>query len=209
MHGYRNYMYKYETPYDKHVFSFSFGGFAGRQYTGPRHMCIFIWYNFIQTFINGWSQLFCSEWLFANWADRSSKISAAPNISNFGYVHEYIYDVLPLNCCTPSQSVGMLLGCVLFHFIALVNSFPPGPNDRHFTDTSSNPQVSVPVHRPAVNRMERVCQRHGSDQTPTLLFESKTHESINWYGIANAVEEFLLSITSNSVIVLSSYMEYP
>ena len=39
-------------------------------------------------------------------------------------------------------------------------------------NTSSNPQVSVPVPRPVVNRMERMCQRHGSDQTPTLLFES-------------------------------------
>ena len=27
--------------------------------------------------------------------------------------------------------------------------------------------------------MERMCQLHGSNQTPTFLFESKTHESIN------------------------------
>ena len=30
-----------------------------------------------------------------------------------------------------------------------------------------NPQVSAPVPRPVVNGMERMCQRHGSDQTPT------------------------------------------
>ena len=49
----------------------------------------------------------------------------------------------------------------------------------------------------------RMCQRHGSDQTPTLLFESKNHVSINSYNITYAVEEFLLSIIPNSVIVWS------
>ena len=29
--------------------------------------------------------------------------------------------------------------------------------------------------------MERMCQRRGSDQTPTLLFESKNHVSIHLY----------------------------
>ena len=42
-------------------------------------------------------------------------------------------------------------------------------------NTSSNPQVSATVPRPVVNGLERMCQRHGSDQIPTLLFESKTH----------------------------------
>ena len=70
-------------------------------------------------------------------------------------------------------------------------------------NTSSNPQVSVPVRRPFVNGMERMCQRHGSDQTPTLLFESKNHVSTNSYNITYAVEEFLLSIIPNSVIVWS------
>ena len=31
--------------------------------------------------------------------------------------------------------------------------------------------------RPVVNGMERMCQRHGNDQTPTLLFEPKTYMS--------------------------------
>ena len=35
-------------------------------------------------------------------------------------------------------------------------------------NTSSNPQVSAPVSRPVVNGMERMCQRHRSDQAPTL-----------------------------------------
>ena len=70
-------------------------------------------------------------------------------------------------------------------------------------NTSSNPQVSAPVSRSVVNGMERMCQRHGSDQTPTLLFESKNRVSINSYSITYAVEEFLLSITPNSVIVWS------
>ena len=43
-------------------------------------------------------------------------------------------------------------------------------------------------------------QRHGRDETPILLFESKTHMSINSYSITYAVEDFLLSIIPNSVI---------
>ena len=70
-------------------------------------------------------------------------------------------------------------------------------------NTSSNPQVSALLPRPAVNGMERMCQRHGSNQTPTLLFESKNHLSINSYNITYAVEEFLLSIIPNSVSVWS------
>ena len=50
-------------------------------------------------------------------------------------------------------------------------------------NTSSNPQVSALVPRPVVNGMERMCQRHGSDQTATQLFESKNHVSINSYNI--------------------------
>ena len=57
-------------------------------------------------------------------------------------------------------------------------------------NTSSNPQVSAPFPRPVVNGMERMCQRHGSDQTPTLLFESKNHVSINSYSITYAIEKF-------------------
>ena len=70
-------------------------------------------------------------------------------------------------------------------------------------NTSSNPQVSAPFPRPVVNGMERMCQRHGSDWTPTFLFESKNHVSINSYSITYAVAEFLLSIIPNSVIVWS------
>ena len=50
-------------------------------------------------------------------------------------------------------------------------------------NTLSNPQVSALVPRPVVNGMERMCQRHWSDQTPTLLFETKNHVSINLYNI--------------------------
>ena len=65
------------------------------------------------------------------------------------------------------------------------------------------PTGSIPVPRPVVNGMEKMCQRYGSDQTPTLLFEFKNHVSINSYSITYAVEEFLLSIIPNSVIVWS------
>ena len=44
---------------------------------------------------------------------------------------------------------------------------------------------------------------HGSDQTPTILFESKNHVSINPCSITYAEEEFLLSIIPNSVIMWS------
>ena len=57
-------------------------------------------------------------------------------------------------------------------------------------NTSSNPQVSALVPRPVVNGMERMCQRHGSYQTPTLLLESKNHVSIHLYNTIYAVEEF-------------------
>ena len=43
-------------------------------------------------------------------------------------------------------------------------------------------------------------QRHGSDQTPTLLFESKNYVSIHLYNTIYAVEEFL-SVIPNSVIL--------
>ena len=46
-------------------------------------------------------------------------------------------------------------------------------------NTTSKPHVSARIPRPAIKRMERMCQRHGRNQTPTLLFESKTHKSIN------------------------------
>ena len=67
-------------------------------------------------------------------------------------------------------------------------------------NTSSNPQVSALVPRPIVNGMERMCQRHGSDQTPTFLFESKNHVSIHLYNTIYAIEEFL-SVIPNSVIL--------
>ena len=54
------------------------------------------------------------------------------------------------------------------------------------THTSSNPQVSALVPRPVVNGIERMCQCHGSDQTPILMFESKNHVSINLYNTSDA-----------------------
>ena len=57
-------------------------------------------------------------------------------------------------------------------------------------NTSSNPQVSALLPRPAVNRMERMCQRHGGDQTPyhpvvgrvqlTLSKRQKTGPGLRW-----------------------------
>ena len=34
-----------------------------------------------------------------------------------------------------------------------------------------------------------MCQRHGSDQTPTLLVKSKNHVSINYITLANNVDD--------------------
>ena len=50
--------------------------------------------------------------------------------------------------------------------------------------------VYIYVPRPAINRMERMCQHHGSNQTPALQLEFKTHKSINSLSITYAVEEF-------------------
>ena len=64
-----------------------------------------------------------------------------------------------------------------------------GPEPRSSRgNTSSNPQVSALITRPAFNGMERMCQRHGSNQF--------MHYTL-------AVEEFLVSIISNSVILMS------
>ena len=57
-------------------------------------------------------------------------------------------------------------------------------------------------HQEETHRATHRFRRHGSDQTPTLLFESKNHVSINLYNITYAVEEFL-SVIPNSVIVWS------
>ena len=48
----------------------------------------------------------------------------------------------------------------------------------------ANPQVPALIPRPAINRTARMCQRHGSNQTPTLLFESKLiSQSVHRYKI--------------------------
>ena len=52
-------------------------------------------------------------------------------------------------------------------------------------NTSSNPHVSALIPRHVVNGMERIYQRHGSDQTPTILFESKNNASSHLYNISS------------------------
>ena len=89
--------------------------------------------------------------------------------------------------------------CVYIYINTASGREPSSPGG----NTSSNPQVSALVPRPVVNGMERMCQRHGSDQTPTLLFEFKNHVSINSYNIIYAIEEFLLSAIPKAVIVWS------
>ena len=52
-------------------------------------------------------------------------------------------------------------------------------------NTSSNPQVSALVPRPVVIAMERMWQRHGSDQTPTLQFEADVFQTTYWNGFSS------------------------
>ena len=115
-------------------------------------------------------------------------------IFKHAYIYTYIYIYIYIYMLFFMSSV--------FFIYMLTQSFwtgtkPSGGN------TSSNPHVSAPVPRPVVSGMERMCRRYGSDQTPTLLFESKNHVSIHSYSIIYAAEEFLLSIIPNSVIVWS------
>ena len=70
-------------------------------------------------------------------------------------------------------------------------------------NTSSDPQVSALVPWPVVNGMERMCQSHGSDQTPTLLFESKNHVSINLYNIIYYNNKLLKSYNPDHVLLQS------
>ena len=49
-------------------------------------------------------------------------------------------------------------------------------------NTSSNPQVSVFLHRPAFNGMERMCQRHGSNRNshpPVLVRKPLCYQFIH------------------------------
>ena len=78
-----------------------------------------------------------------------------------------------------------------------------GQNQSRQKETSSNPQVSALIHRPAFNGMERIYQRNGSNQTLILLFWTENHYAINLYITISGVEEFFVSITSLSVIMLS------
>ena len=51
-------------------------------------------------------------------------------------------------------------------------------------DTSSNPQVSALIPRPAFNGMERMCQRHGSNQNshpPVLVRKPSCNQSIHYH----------------------------
>ena len=51
-------------------------------------------------------------------------------------------------------------------------------------NTSSNPQVSALIHRPAFNVMERMCQRHGSNQNshpPVLVRKPLCNQFIHYH----------------------------
>ena len=54
-------------------------------------------------------------------------------------------------------------------------------------NTSSNPQVSALIRRPAVNGMERMCQRHGSNQNshPNFLVRKPLCNQFIHYHISN------------------------
>ena len=68
---------------------------------------------------------------------------------------------------------------------------------------SSNPQVLALIPRPAINGMERMCQRHGNNQNshpPVLVRKPLCYQFIHY---TYSKEEFLVSIVSNSVILLS------
>ena len=72
-------------------------------------------------------------------------------------------------------------------------------------NTSSKPQVSALIPRPAFNGMERMCQSHGSNQNshpPVLVRKPLCNEFIH-YHINSRCIFVLVSIVSNSVILLS------
>ena len=61
----------------------------------------------------------------------------------------------------------------------------PGPEPRSSGgNTSSNPQVSALIPRPAFNGMERMCQRHGSNQNshpPVLVRKPLCNQFIHYH----------------------------
>ena len=70
-------------------------------------------------------------------------------------------------------------------------------------NTSSNSQVSALIHRPAFNGMERVYQRHGGNQdsqSPVVVRKPLCYQLIHYHIGSRGV---LVSIISNSVILLS------
>ena len=59
----------------------------------------------------------------------------------------------------------------------------PGPRSSG-GNTSSNPQVSALIPRPAFNGMERMCQRHGSNQNshpPVLVRKPLCNQCIHYH----------------------------
>ena len=97
-------------------------------------------------------------------ARRISKPNKTELIEKSIYIYIYIY--------------------IIYIYIYISSQLLDG-NKGHQDETHhpTHRQVSAPVPRPVVNGMERLCQRHGSDQTPTLPFESKNHVSINSYSV--------------------------
>ena len=63
-----------------------------------------------------------------------------------------------------------------------------GPEPRSSgRNTSSNPHVSVPIPRPVFNGMERMCQRHGSNQNshPPVLVRKPLCNQFIYYHISS------------------------
>ena len=59
-----------------------------------------------------------------------------------------------------------------------------GPEPRSSGNTSSNPPVSALIPRPAFNGMERMCQRHGSNQNshpPVLVRKQLCNQFIHYH----------------------------
>ena len=101
--------------------------------------------------------------------------AASPILNDTPVVYIYIY--IYIYICLITELIECIYIYIYYHRASGREPRSSGGN------TSSHPQVSALVPRPVVNGMKRMCQRHEIDQTPTLLFESKNHVSINSYDI--------------------------
>ena len=96
-----------------------------------------------------------------------------------------------------SKNAAIMCGMYMIHGVH-------GPEPRSSGgNTSFNPQVSALIPRSAFNGMERMCQRHGSNQNshpPVLVRKPLCNQFIHYHISSRGA---LLSIISNSVILLS------